>query len=113
MKREHRSKPVRKDNAIPQQIEAKRIAPATPTSASLGKDSNRIYLNADGELAISQAGSRKIQTTFTGSNVENNPEAEGSTDLENARFGQAAGTLPYAKGQCGSPQVLNIALGTC
>jgi hypothetical protein len=70
----------------------------------------RISLNEKGELTISSAGSRKIEKTFLGSNTECEAVPEDGTSLDNVRFAQVAGTLVQARGKCGTPEALNIAL---
>ena len=79
----------------------------TPTSATPERDPMRLYQNERGELEVSKAGSTRITQTFLGSNA---PASADNTELDNARFAQVAGALPYAKGKCDDPKVLNIAL---
>jgi hypothetical protein len=110
MEQDQKPKEARQRKALPQQSAAKDKAEVTPASAPAARDPMRIYENARGELAISPAGLRKIATTFLGSNAHSDPNLKGCIDLENARLGQAAAALPYAKGKCGTPEALNIAM---
>jgi len=112
MRQEQKPTATRQPKALPQQTVAKDKAEVTPSPASAPpvRDSMRISENGNGQLTISPAGLRKISTAFLGSNTQSDPYQKECTDLENARFGQAAAALPYAKGKCGTPEALNVAL---
>jgi hypothetical protein len=103
-------KTVRQRKALPQQTPTEDREGLTPSSTASARSSMRISLNEKGELTISEAGSKKIERTFLGSNTDYQSAPNDGTSLDNVRLSQVAGTLPHARGKCATPEALNVAL---
>jgi hypothetical protein len=93
--------------SFPQQAAAKDGAELTPASVPSARDTMHIFKDDNGELAISKAGSVRINQTFLGSNAS---AGQDNTILHNVRFAQVTCALPQSKGNCDEPKFLNLAL---
>jgi hypothetical protein len=67
-------------------------------------------LNDKGELAITVAGSKRIEKAFLGSNVESESTTFDDGSLDITRLSQVVRTLPHAPGKGETPEAMNLAL---
>jgi hypothetical protein len=74
------------------------------------RSSTRFFLNDKGELAMTVAGSKRIEKAFLGSNVESESTTFDGTSLDITRLSQVVRTLPYAPGKGETPEAMNLAL---
>lgn len=105
-----RAKPDQQSNAFPHPRPAENEKELRASSAPDARLSMRIRLNEKGELTTTTAGSQRIEKAFLGSNTDYKSAPEDGTSLDNVRLGEVAGTLPYARGKCATPEALNVAM---
>jgi len=74
------------------------------------RSSTRFFLSDKGELAMTFAGSKRIEKAFLGSNVESESTTPDSKSLDILRLSQVVRTLPYAPGKGETPEAMNLAL---
>ena len=105
-----RTKTGKQPKALAVQTPATNKQALAASNAPAVRSPARFHLNDKGELAITVAGSKRIEKAFLGSNVESESTTFDDGSLDITRLSQVVRTLPHAPGKGETPEAMNLAL---